>query len=68
MLITDAFTRNPVFVLRRESATSNAPFAFHRTRRQPAALRCTIVYQACNQFSCRPAEKISLESEIRVIP
>jgi hypothetical protein len=31
-------------------------------------VRCAFVYQACDQFSCRPPEDVALETEVHVIP
>jgi hypothetical protein len=32
------------------------------------SVRCTLVYQACDQFSCRPTAEITLETKVHVIP
>jgi DsbC/DsbD-like thiol-disulfide interchange protein len=31
-------------------------------------VRCTLVYQACDQFSCRPPEEVALETDVHVVP
>jgi DsbC/DsbD-like thiol-disulfide interchange protein len=61
-------TEQPVFVYDGNAKFKSVVRVLKNAASARTTLRCTIVYQACNQFTCQPPEKISLESEVRMVP
>jgi DsbC/DsbD-like thiol-disulfide interchange protein len=67
MLVTP-LTEHPVFVYDGNAEFKSAVRVLQNAALARRTLRCTIVYQACNQFTCQPPEEIALTSEVQVVP
>jgi DsbC/DsbD-like thiol-disulfide interchange protein len=58
----------PVFVYEGKATFRRAVRILPDAALTSLPVRCTLVYQTCDQFSCRPPAEIKLETKIRVIP